>query len=74
MSQLSKYLDEESMDPTRERTCTFAGSAHRKSGLSMPAMTTEIGLSAASVGQLIKCAEAEKRPRLNVLRSMGIKI
>ena len=31
--------------------------AHRKSGLSMAAMVTEIGLSAARVGQLIKRAE-----------------
>ena len=31
--------------------------AHRKSGLSMAAMVTEIGLSAARVGQLVKRAE-----------------
>ena len=31
--------------------------AHRKSGLSLAAMVTEIGLSAARVGQLVKRAE-----------------
>ena len=43
---------------TREEALMMA---HRKSGLSMSAMATEIGLSATRVGQLIRRAEAAKR-------------
>ena len=45
---------------TREEALMMA---HRKSGLSMSAMATEIGLSATRVGQLIRRAEAAKRSR-----------
>ena len=43
---------------TREEALMMA---HRKSGLSMSAMATEIGLSATRVGQLIRRAEAAQR-------------
>ena len=48
---------------TREEALMMA---HRKSGLSMSAMATEIGLSATRVGQLIRRAEAAKRSRILV--------
>ena len=45
--------------------------AHRKSGLSMSAMATEIGLSATRVGPLIKRVEVAKRSRTTYFADCG---